>query len=134
MTLRAITDQSERVILEVFLANLSVWALGGGGFWLELTRSFSLGQSSLSNTCSLCPAKSTVLTPLVCCAGPAKAVRTAATAVGLVARAELNVRFWRGCVGSFCFEAVRRVRTNVFEAILKVYEVYCTSERGFYLA
>jgi hypothetical protein len=134
VTLRAITDQSEGVILKIFLSNLSIGALvRRGSCELRLTRSFSLGQSSLSNTCSLCPAKSTVLTPRVCCTGPAKAVLNAAIAVGLVARAELNVRFWRGWVGSFCFAAVRRVRASVFEAILKVFERYGTSERRLFL-
>lgn len=71
--------------------------------------------------------------PLVCCTGPAKAVLTAATAVGLVARAELNVRFWRGAVGSFCLEAVRRVRARVLEAILEVSELYGTSQRKMIL-
>jgi hypothetical protein len=65
-----------------------------------------------------------VLTPLVCCAGPAKAVLTAVTAAGLVARAEVNVRFWRGWMHSFCLEAVRRVRANVFEAILRIDVLY----------
>lgn len=38
------------------------------------------------------------------------------------------MRFWRGCVGSFCFEAVRRVRANVFEAILKSTVLYKCEE------
>ena len=102
---------------------------------MDLTRSFSRGQSSRSGTSlvllsfgprrgipytvSLVPAKSIVFMPRVCCwEGLGKLARGLAATTGLDTRAEVKERFWKDWEGIFCLEAARTVLANCFEAIL----------------
>ena len=63
-----------------------------------------------------------VFRPRFCCCveGAVKAVREVAATTGLAATAETNDRFGTEGAVIFCLEAVRRVLTNVLEAIFNV--------------
>jgi len=70
------------------------------------------------NTCSLWPAKSTVLTPRVCCWMGAATALVDRDTTGRLAGAETKLRFGTAGAATFCFEARRAVRANDLDAIL----------------
>ena len=70
------------------------------------------------NTCSLWPAKSTVLTPRVCCCIGATTALVDLETAGRLAGAETKLRFGTAGAATFCFEARRAVRANDLDAII----------------
>jgi hypothetical protein len=107
--MHTIANKRKGIILEVFL----LW----GQPWYfppcleeKQTSSFSLGQSALSKTCSLWPAKSTVLTPRAWICDPATIARET---VGLTV--EVSAAKERRCTAGLSCRVNRKL--SVFEKL-----------------
>lgn len=134
MSLGTIANQRESVVFEVILTESErrmIWILP-----TKHTKSFSRGQSSRSSpissllpkygrshhspkTVSLCPAKSIVLTPRVCCRiEEVTAALERVIDAGLAARAETNRLRGKDWNGTLALEAALRLDPNVRDAIV----------------